>query len=102
MRESFDLPGVPIRIFIKSNKNPYADEAEGNRSVKNTKIYPTKRKITPMTDPEAVPELKRAMNREAAAEVAPAATPTKKVGVQEDHVLQGSEQDRRSQEQGAF
>ena len=78
LRESFDLPGVPIRIFIKSNKNPYADEAEGNRSVKNTKIYPTKRKITPMTDPEVAPEPKRAMNREAASEVAPAASPVKK------------------------
>jgi GTP-binding protein len=79
LRESFDLPGVPIRVFIKSNKNPYADEAEGNRSVKNAKIYPTKRKITPMTDPEAVPEPKRAMNRAAPSEAAPAATLAKKV-----------------------
>ncbi|MDP1632050.1 MAG: ribosome biogenesis GTPase Der [Caulobacter sp.] len=30
MRESFDLPGVPIRLTMKSNKNPYADgEAKG-------------------------------------------------------------------------
>ena len=25
IRESFDLPGVPIRITVKSNKNPYAE-----------------------------------------------------------------------------
>ena len=31
LRESFDLPGVPIRITVKSNRNPYADESEGQR-----------------------------------------------------------------------
>jgi GTP-binding protein len=30
LRESFDLPGVPIRITIKSGRNPYA-EGEGTR-----------------------------------------------------------------------
>jgi GTP-binding protein len=39
MRESFDLPGVPIRISIKSNKNPYADESEGARK-QVTAAYP--------------------------------------------------------------
>jgi GTP-binding protein len=68
LRESFDLPGVPIRIFIKSNKNPYADEAEGNRTVKNAKVYPTKPK-KPAVDETAEPVPKRAMNRAAAAEV---------------------------------
>jgi GTP-binding protein len=29
LRESFDLPGVPIRITIKSGANPYADQADG-------------------------------------------------------------------------
>jgi GTP-binding protein len=28
IRESFDLPGVPIRVTVKSNKNPYAPGAE--------------------------------------------------------------------------
>src|SRR5665213_250693 len=28
LRESFDLPGVPVRLTIKSNKNPFSD-AEG-------------------------------------------------------------------------
>ncbi|HTI66492.1 MAG TPA: ribosome biogenesis GTPase Der [Caulobacteraceae bacterium] len=31
LRESFDLPGVPIRITIKANKNPYADAGDGAR-----------------------------------------------------------------------
>jgi GTPase len=26
MREDFDLPGVPIRIFLRGSKNPYADK----------------------------------------------------------------------------
>jgi GTP-binding protein len=42
MRESFDLPGVPIRITIKSNKNPYADASEGARKVATT-AYPVSR-----------------------------------------------------------
>jgi GTP-binding protein len=42
MRESFDLPGVPIRITIKSNKNPYADESEGNRK-QTVAAYPVSR-----------------------------------------------------------
>jgi GTP-binding protein len=25
LRESFDMPGVPIRVSLKSNKNPYAE-----------------------------------------------------------------------------
>jgi GTP-binding protein len=29
LRESFDLPGVPIRITIKSGANPYAEGGEG-------------------------------------------------------------------------
>jgi GTP-binding protein len=74
LRESFDLPGVPIRIFIKSNKNPYADEAEGNRTVKNLKVYPTKPK-KPAVDEAAEPAPKRAMNRAAAAEVEIPASP---------------------------
>src|SRR3546814_2612713 len=28
LRESFDLPGVPIRVSVKSNKNPYAEGEE--------------------------------------------------------------------------
>ncbi len=29
MRESFDLPGVPVRLTVKANANPYVDEAAG-------------------------------------------------------------------------
>ncbi|MGA0604428.1 ribosome biogenesis GTPase Der [Phenylobacterium sp. VNQ135] len=28
LRESFDLPGVPIRVSVRSNKNPFAEDAE--------------------------------------------------------------------------
>jgi len=32
IRESFDLPGVPIRVTVKANKNPYAEgEAKAGR-----------------------------------------------------------------------
>jgi GTP-binding protein len=30
LRESFDLPGVPLRITLKSGKNPYADGEESH------------------------------------------------------------------------
>ncbi len=66
LRESFDMPGTPIRVTIKSNKNPYADEADGNRSVKNLPKYPTKRKPQPVVLPEGMePEPKRPLNRAA-------------------------------------
>ena len=42
LRESFDLQGVPIRITMKSGKNPYAEESEGQRKVATT-AYPRKR-----------------------------------------------------------
>jgi GTP-binding protein len=28
MRETFDMPGTPIRLWLRSGKNPYADKAE--------------------------------------------------------------------------
>ena len=37
IRESFDLQGTPIRIMIKSGKNPYADEGDGQRKTRETK-----------------------------------------------------------------
>jgi GTP-binding protein len=42
LRESFDLPGVPIRITIKSGKNPYADEGEGWRKQADRPDGPSK------------------------------------------------------------
>lgn len=32
LRESFDLPGVPIRLTVRQGANPYADGAEGQPS----------------------------------------------------------------------
>jgi GTP-binding protein len=77
LRESFDLPGVPIRIFIKANKNPYADEADGNRSVKNAPKFPVKRKSAaePTLGDDGEPLPKRAMNRAAAQGVEPPPAP---------------------------
>jgi GTP-binding protein len=34
IRQSFDLPGAPIRITVKSGANPYADQGDGRRAVK--------------------------------------------------------------------
>jgi GTP-binding protein len=45
IRESFDLPGVPIRITIKSNKNPYADAGEGHRSQPDRPDGPSKSRV---------------------------------------------------------
>jgi GTP-binding protein len=36
LRESFDLPGTPIRITIKSGKNPYADEEKAGAGPQRT------------------------------------------------------------------
>jgi GTP-binding protein len=36
LRHSFDLPGTPIRITVKSGSNPYADgEAKGARRTRH-------------------------------------------------------------------
>ena len=77
LRESFDLPGVPIRVMIKSNKNPYADEADGNRKVLNTTKYPTKRRPQPAPVEGEEPTPKHKLNREAVPE-APVAAPAPK------------------------
>jgi GTP-binding protein len=29
IRQSFDLPGTPVRLTVKSGRNPYADEGRG-------------------------------------------------------------------------
>ena len=31
MRERFDMPGVPIRLAVKKNKNPYAETGDDER-----------------------------------------------------------------------
>jgi GTP-binding protein len=33
IRQSFDLPGTPVRLTVKANANPYAEESDGNRTV---------------------------------------------------------------------
>ncbi len=39
MRESFDLPGVPIRVTVKSNKNPYAAGEDGTPPARTPPPY---------------------------------------------------------------
>ena len=34
IRDSFDMPGVPIRLFVRQGANPYADKADGRRKQK--------------------------------------------------------------------
>ena len=53
LRESFDLQGTPIRITIKSGKNPYAEESDGNRKVAGP-VYP-KKKATLVKAPADAP-----------------------------------------------
>jgi GTP-binding protein len=37
LRESFDLPGVPIRLTVRQGANPYAEEGRAGHWVKTTK-----------------------------------------------------------------
>ncbi len=32
IRQSFDLPGTPVRLAVRAGKNPYADDLDGKRS----------------------------------------------------------------------
>jgi GTP-binding protein len=55
LRESFDLPGVPIRITIKSGRNPYADgESPPERRTPAARAAP-KAKAAPRPAPKADP-----------------------------------------------
>src|ERR1700754_1845915 len=43
LRQSFDMPGTPIRITIKSGANPYADESDGGGPARRTSSAPRTR-----------------------------------------------------------
>lgn len=54
LRESFDLPGVPIRVTVKAGRNPYAEggEAEaGRRAPGRTKAAPKPRRASRPSNP---------------------------------------------------
>ena len=75
LRESFDLPGVPIRVNIRANKNPYADEADGHRSVAAPR-YPVAKKVAaPRSEPamESTSPITAARAKQAADPAQPAA-----------------------------
>jgi GTP-binding protein len=40
LREAFDLPGVPIRLIVKSGKNPYAEGDRGGSGSEAKKSAP--------------------------------------------------------------
>ena len=44
LRESFDLPGVPIRVTVKSNKNPYAEGEEKAGRAPPRAVRPARRR----------------------------------------------------------
>jgi GTP-binding protein len=45
IRQSFDLPGTPVRLTVKSNKNPYAEESDGARTPYKPKRAPKPRQV---------------------------------------------------------
>ena len=48
LRESFDLPGVPIRVTVKSNRNPYAEgEAKSGPAPQSGPTFAPKLKAAP-------------------------------------------------------
>jgi GTP-binding protein len=56
LRESFDLPGVPLRITIKSGRNPYADDADAPEQRKPRRTPAAKKA---QTSPAKPPKPKR-------------------------------------------
>jgi GTP-binding protein len=50
IRQSFDLPGTPIRLIVRAGANPYADESSGARATvkpKRSAARPSSRKTAP-------------------------------------------------------
>jgi len=47
IRESFDMPGVPIRLSVKSSRNPFADGSSGARTPAYMKSRTTKAAKSP-------------------------------------------------------
>jgi GTP-binding protein len=78
LRESFDLPGVPMRLTVKSNKNPYAEgEAKGGPAPVTGPVFAPK--IGPKA--KAPKGVAAARAKSAAASLQPAAKPKPKVSV---------------------
>jgi GTP-binding protein len=80
IRESFDLPGVPIRITIKSGANPYAD-ADGDKRPRGSgkalgpRPMPKKLGVTESAKEAKQLRVKRASKAKRAAKEAGAAKP---------------------------
>jgi len=52
IRQSFDLPGTPVRLTVKANKNPYADESGGARTPYKPKRAPKPRQVAQKAAPQ--------------------------------------------------
>jgi GTP-binding protein len=55
IRQSFDLPGTPIRLTVKSGSNPYADEQGGGRAPR-AKAAQSKKAARPRQGPKSGPK----------------------------------------------
>jgi GTP-binding protein len=53
IRQSFDLPGTPVRLTVKANKNPYADESDGARTPYKPKRAPKPRQVAQKAGPKS-------------------------------------------------
>ena len=52
IRQSFDLPGTPVRLTVKANKNPYAEESDGARTPHKPKRAPKPRQVAQKAAPQ--------------------------------------------------
>ena len=58
MRESFDLPGVPVRLTVKSNKNPFTEDgADAKPGYKPSRAKQKRMDEAPRRRPVAAPAL---------------------------------------------
>jgi GTP-binding protein len=53
IRQSFDLPGTPVRLTVRANKNPYAEESDGARTPYKPKRAPKPRQVAQKAAPES-------------------------------------------------
>ncbi|WP_091738577.1 ribosome biogenesis GTPase Der [Phenylobacterium immobile] len=57
IRESFDLPGVPIRVTVKSNKNPFAEGEDGSAPTARAKPKAARAEGEPAPKTKAKPKM---------------------------------------------
>ncbi len=73
IRESFELPGVPIRLTVRSNKNPYADSSEpgpARTAPREARATPKPKAEQPGAKPKKPARPKKVATRGKAAKIA--------------------------------